>query len=246
MMIEHREAMLSLRKVRTAGEIREWHERIARDVIGNDRIAYSVEAKVDGIAIALTYEDGTLTRATSRGDGRTGSDLTRVAWEIGGIPKGIVGTLAKGRTEVRGEIFMDRATFNRFRKPGHVGGARNATVGTINGGSKYGREGLRFAAYTLIDPDYYHIAAQSIALARMESAGLPIVTPHLRAVGIEDAMAAVTAIDALALGGSIPFDVDGAVIKVDRIETWETIGATSRYPKWAIAYRFPAPKGGVA
>ncbi|MCA5895205.1 NAD-dependent DNA ligase LigA [Isoptericola sp. NEAU-Y5] len=289
--VEHVERMLSLDNVFSVEELRAWDARVARDV-GAERIGYLSEVKIDGLAIALLYEKGRLVRAATRGDGRTGEDVTQNALRIADIPRRLAGEGHPDVVEVRGEVFIPVASFERLNelqaqlrdravveaRERHGGRAatarpfdeerarvaalrrfpqfanpRNAAAGGLRQllDKKEGMEAEAGLARVESLRLYVHgvgalqwTAGEHTELARQSEAyelfarwGLP-VSPHNRVVEGVDGVARMIEHFG-AHRHDIEHELDGIVVKVDALADQRRLGATSRAPRWAIAYKYP-------
>lgn len=245
--VDHLERMLSLDNVFTEQELTEWGDRIVR-VVGDGPLHFLSELKIDGLAINLRYEHGRLTRALTRGDGRTGEDVTNNVRTIHGIPERLTGSTAHPvpeLVEIRGEVFFPVEAFADLnaslveagRAP--FANPRNAAAGSLR--QKDPRvtasRPLRMLVHGLGARTGFDIQRQSQAYDVLAAWGLP-VSEHVRVV---DDMAAVRArVDEVATRRhGFAHEVDGLVVKVDEIATQRRLGSTSRAPRWAIAYKYP-------
>jgi DNA ligase (NAD+) len=245
--VAHRSAMLSLDNAMDAEETVAWHERLVRSV---GDVALVVEPKLDGLAAACHYRAGRLVQVVTRGDGRSGEDVTERARGARGLPDVLVGTdggVWVIDLEVRGEVYLDGVDFdaaNEARtalgKPVYVN-RRNGAAGALrNASATYAR--LSFAAYALGDGggETLQAASHSEAMAALERAGVVtaggLVGQGTALEGIDAALSAIDAIEAARPG--LSFDIDGAVVKADRYRDQDAAGATSRAPRWAIARKY--------
>lgn len=233
--------MLSLDNTYNEEELREFDERVGRG-LGEEAAApgYVLELKVDGIGIELTYEKGCLIRAATRGDGRTGEDVTTNVRTIRTLP----GLLTREvDLVVRGEIYMERAGLAAVNTDRMADGSepfknpRNATGGTLKllDSRVVARRPLRIVLYEVVTP---WADSHRSMLTELAALGLPVsghVECHETLDGVLEACTRWGA-----ARGELPFDVDGLVIKVDDFAQRERLGTTSKYPRWAIAYKFAA------
>lgn len=238
--VEHKIPMMSLSDVFSEHEIELFDERIKKEGITPN---YVCELKIDGLSVSLLYEKGNLVRAATRGDGRVGEDITHNVKTIKTIPLTLK---EKVDIEVRGEIFMNKKTLeqiNRKRIANHekpLQNCRNAAAGSIRQlDSKIAAERkLDSFIYHLPNPEDYGIKTHEQALEYMKKLGFKI-NPNNRLVnhleGILDFI-----LEKQKLRDSLPYDIDGVVIKVNNIEQQKKLGSTAKYPKWATAYKFPA------
>jgi len=245
--VTHAAPLLSLDNAYSTEELRAFHERTCRLAGADGRdapITYVAELKIDGLSIALTYQDGVLVRGVTRGDGVRGEDVTGNVRTIRAIPLRLKGP-APGRLEVRGEVYLPRASFDRVNREREdadeapFANPRNAAAGTMRSldPAVVARRGL--AAF------FYQVAAgggetgsHEDALRRMRGLGLP-VEPHWVACDGIEAVIAYCA-DWNGRRGALGFDTDGVVIKVNDLALRARLGATNKFPRWAIAYKFPA------
>jgi DNA ligase (NAD+) len=251
--VEHAEPMLSLDNAYSEDELRAFDDRVRRG-LGEDAIEYVAELKIDGVSIALTYEDGVLVRGATRGDGTRGEDVTFNLRTIRAIPLRLkeMGSevIFRGHMEVRGEVFLPRKAFERinaqreeaeeplFQNP------RNAAAGTLRNldPALVARRGLSAFFYQLVGapggPEGSPLRTHAETLAQLRAAGLPVESHWQRCTGI-DALVAFCAAWA-EKRRSLDFDTDGVVIKVDQLAERRLLGTTSKFPRWAIAFKFPA------
>lgn len=242
--VEHSTPMLSLANVFDEEELRAWAARLDK-VLGRAAAGYTVEPKIDGMAIAARYVDGKLVQVATRGDGRAGEDVTAQARVVAGLP----GELSKSVTvEVRGEVFMtddDFAKANELRT-GHGGqpfaNPRNAAAGTLRAQDRAYAAPLSFLAYAVHDLPGGEGLTHSGAMAAI--ADLGVSTTGGSAAGMAVCAGADELIGAITRLGSLRdklgFDIDGVVIKADASADRDAAGSSSRAPRWAIAYKFPA------
>jgi DNA ligase (NAD+) len=248
--VDHRERMLSLDNAFSPEELAAWAARVERDAGGPDGAAYRFlcELKIDGLAINLLYERGRLTRALTRGDGRTGEDVTHNVRTIRGIPAVLTPTAAAPvpeLVEVRGEVFFPVAQFEELnaglvqagRAP--FANPRNAAAGSLR--QKDPRvtasRPLRMLVHGLGARRGFEVSRQSEAYAVLRDWGLP-TSEHVQVV---DDVAEVQAyIDRFGeRRHSVEHEIDGVVVKVDEVAVQRSLGSTSRAPRWAIAYKYP-------
>ena len=242
--VRHATPMLSLDNVFTEEELLAWHQRVEKGLAGRVP-TYTVELKIDGVGLALTYEDGQLTQAATRGDGTTGEDVTANAKTIRAIPLRLQGKPPR-RLEVRGEVYMPKEDFTRYnaqasRQSGEMfANPRNAAAGSLRQKDpqvtatrplrffthSYGTvEGMQFATHW-----EFLQAAKQFGLPITEQASLRKSFPevHQRCRQLEQ------------LRDRLAYEADGVVIKVNELVSQERLGMTHKSPRWAIAYKFPA------
>jgi len=208
-------------------------------------VAYTAEAKIDGLSLSLRYEGGRLVSAATRGDGEVGEDVTANARTIADIPRELPAG-APALLEVRGEVYMRWEDFEALnirqqdsgQKP--FANPRNAAAGSLrqlDASITAGRT-LRFYAHGWGETSEPLAATQFEAMQRIASLGIPVSDTLVRAEGIEAALAVHERL--LAARAGLGFDIDGTVVKVDRLDWQERLGAASRHPRWALAQKFPA------
>ena len=247
---EHLRPMLSLDNAYDDGELEAFDERVRKGLGTDGPIDYVAELKIDGLSIAVTYTDGTFARGVTRGDGTLGEDVSGNVRTIQAIPLRLR-KAAAGRLEVRGEIYFPRAAFDRLNEEREQGGEplfanpRNAAAGTLRNldPALVARRGLRAFFYDAVrveDADGRDGLPPTHAelMEALAAWGLPVEKHWARCKG----MAAVKAFCAswADTRQQLPFDIDGIVIKVDRREERQRLGFTSKFPRWAVAYKFPA------
>lgn len=250
--VEHAERMLSLDNVFSDEEFLAWAARISRDADGE--VSYLCELKIDGLALNLRYERGLLVSAATRGDGRVGEDVTENVRRIPGIPERLEGDGHPDVVEVRGEVFFATVDFdalNQFQQDNGdrlFANPRNAASGSLRQKAEGKNErALRAMEHRLrrLRLTVHGIGAWGQAPVRTQSEiytvlsgwGLP-TSPYFRV-----ATSADDAAEYIRYHGEhrhdVEHEIDGVVVKVDRLETQRALGATSRAPRWAIAYKYP-------
>ena len=248
--VDHLERMLSLDNVFTDDELAAWAERVVRDA-GSTAVRWLCEPKVDGLAVDLVYEDGRLVRAATRGDGRTGEDVTPNVRTLDDVPlrlradEGDDAPPVPRLLEVRGEVYMPQRAFAELNERLVADGAapfanpRNAAAGSLR--QKDPRvtatRPLALVVHGLGRVEGWDVDGQSQAYAALRGWGLP-TGEH---VAVLDDLAAVRgyAADVEARRHDLAHEVDGAVVKVDDRAVQRRLGATARAPRWAVAMKFP-------
>ena len=237
--IVHEKPMLSLSNVFNEDEIRLFDERIKKEVKPN----YVCELKIDGLSVSLLYKKGKLVRGATRGDGVTGEDITHNVKTIKSIPLVINKTID---IEVRGEIYMSKKSFNNLNKKRAMNNEellanpRNAAAGSVRQlDSKIAASrNLDCFIYHLPNPSDYGIKTHYEALKFMKDLGF-IVNPNIELV--DNIEGVLKYIDKWTSNREkLPYEIDGIVIKTNDFKQQELLGFTSKYPKWATAYKFPA------
>jgi DNA ligase (NAD+) len=244
--VRHAEPMLSLDNAYDEDELRAFDERVRKGLAESgampESIDYIAELKIDGLSIALTYEDGALVRAATRGDGTTGEDVTSNVRTIRAIPLRLRDSVP-GRFEVRGEVYLPRAAFEKMNKERAEAGdllfanPRNAAAGALRNldPSLVSKRGLGAFTYQLV-PGAFQSHAET--LEHLRRWGLPVEGHWTRCSGI-DALVAFCGAWA-EKRRTLGFDTDGVVIKVDALDSRRRLGTTSKFPRWAVAFKFPA------
>jgi DNA ligase (NAD+) len=243
---EHLERMLSLDNVFTPDELAAWAGRIKGEI--GDDAHYLCELKIDGVALALVYRDGKLVRAATRGDGRTGEDVTLNARTIDDVPEKLTGSKefpVPKVLEVRGEVFFRVADFEELNaglvaegKPPFAN-PRNSAAGSLRqkNPAVTARRRLRMICHGLGRTEGFRPKTLHDAYRALKSWGLPVSDHTVRVQGIE----AVT--ERIAYWGEqrhdVEHEIDGLVVKVDEVTLQRRLGSTSRAPRWAIAYKYP-------
>jgi DNA ligase (NAD+) len=241
--VRHREPMMSIDNSYSAADLREFDRRV-RKAVGSAPVKYVVELKIDGVAMSLTYENGVLTVGVTRGDGVQGDDVTHNLRTIRELPLSLPEPLPL--FEARGEVYMNREELARLNREAAAKGkppyanARNLSAGTLKlldpRQAKHRR--LRLFTYAVAACEGLEIGSHLEALATLRRCGLP-VNPHIESFDIIDEVIAYC--DGWATKrNELPYDTDGMVIKVDDYGQRTRLGATSKAPRWVIAYKFAA------
>ena len=242
--VDHLERMLSLDNAFDADELRAWAARVERDT-GGAAHHFLCELKIDGLAINLLYEDGRLTRALTRGDGRTGEDVTLNVRTIAGVPERLRGDDVPELVEIRGEVYFPLAAFADLNAGLVAAGKapfanpRNTAAGSLR--QKDPRvtatRDLRMLVHGVGAHRGLELTRQSEAYDRMREWGLP-VSDRLRVLdSVEEVLAFIAHTGEHRHDNA--HDIDGVVVKVDEVSVQRQLGSTSRAPRWAIAYKYP-------
>ena len=243
--VAHRLPMLSLDNAFSEDELIEFVSKTAKFLQYSGEIACVAEPKLDGLAVELVYSDGVLIAGATRGDGFTGEDITAQLKTIHDIPLRLRQTPA-GRLEARGEVFIGKDGFKRLNRRQEAAGnepfanPRNAAAGSLrqlDSGVTANRP-LRFFAYALADPGQFGLSGQNATLAFLKQCGLPI-NPLSRLCRNTSEVAAAFH-DLLTRRDTLPYEIDGMVVKVDDLALQKRLGDKSRSPRWAVAWKFPA------
>ena len=245
--VQHQIPMLSLDKVFEEEGLRNFSKRINKLLDIDKQVSYSCEPKIDGIAVSLFYKDGELKQASTRGDGKTGEDITHNVLGITCIPKSIKMKKTKTQLEVRGEIFLSKLDFNEINDKASKEGQklfvnpRNTAAGTIR------QLDPERAAKVPLQMFCYGVGVnQGISLPEnlgeifdeLKKLGFPVNKDIKTASGIEDCVN--YCLDLYSRRDLLDYEIDGAVIKVDSLISQSMIGENIKAPRWAIAYKFPA------
>jgi DNA ligase (NAD+) len=236
----HDPPMLSIDNVYSVDELREWDARVKRG-LGIDDVEYEAELKIDGVSIDLLYENGALVRAATRGDGVRGDDVTPNVRTVRALPLRI-GPKFK-RLEVRGEIYISKRDFEKlnegFDEEERLANPRNAAAGSLRQKDPRLAAQRKLSAYIyhLVAADDLRIASQWHAYEIIESLGIP-ANPQR---GLFASIAEVETFIAEwhERRHELQFEIDGIVVKVNRREQQLEVGATSKAPRWAVAYKYP-------
>ncbi|MBD3271679.1 MAG: NAD-dependent DNA ligase LigA [Elusimicrobia bacterium] len=244
--IPHTVPMLSLDNTYSLDEITEWIHRIKKIVSFVDE--YIVEPKIDGVSIALIYEHGSLAQALTRGNGTIGEDITVNAKTIKNIPLKLHGTAVPlERMEIRGEAFMNKDDFTELNRTKQTNGEtpfanpRNATAGSLKilDSRITAQRKIHFFAHSQGTPIKQSTIRTHEEFFRLCSRfGIPINTRYAVCTSFESIVRHCTTL--LQIRDSLPYEIDGAVIKVNRLDIRASLGATHKSPRWAVAYKFPA------
>ena len=240
--VRHRYPMQSLSNTYSLEELRDFYDRVEKESPG---AGFACELKFDGTAISLTYENGRLLRAVTRGDGVQGDDVTANVRTIRSIPLELVGSGYPAYFEMRGEIYMPRQVFDRLNREKQEAGEqlfanpRNAAAGTLK------LQSSAIVATRRLDCFLYNVAGDGLPFAshwenlrKAREWGFRI-SDHMRLCrGWEEITSYIEEADRLR--HELPYDTDGAVVKVDSYALQRRLGSTSKAPRWAVAYKFKA------
>ena len=251
--VTHSRPMLSLDNAYNEQELRDWDRR-ARELAGSDKIEYVCEMKLDGMSMALTYENGHLLRGVTRGNGSIGEDVTSNVRTMRSIPLSISAAKLKKAVvpadfEVRGEVIMPLAAFKRMNDDraaqnlATFANPRNAAAGTIRvlEPNIVAQRRLDFYSYFLLVKGKYFPEKHSEALKALEALGFKVNPNHRIANTIEDVLKFIAASEEKR--ETLGYEIDGIVIKVNSMRTQDRLGFTGKAPRWAIAYKFTARSG---
>ena len=242
--------MLSLDNAYTEEELRDWERRV-HELSGRKDISYVNELKLDGMSMALTYKGGRLVRGVTRGDGAVGEDVTSNIRTVRSVPLSIPAAVLKKAGlppdfEVRGEIIMPLASFARMNAEreklqlSKFANPRNAAAGTIRTlePNVVAQRRLDFFAYFALENGGNIFGKHSEALAALTFAGFKVNPNHRLAKNIEQVTTSSHEFEQKR--ASLPYEIDGVVVKVDHSSLQDELGFTGRAPRWAIAYKWAA------
>ena len=239
--VRHAVPMMSLDNTYSVEEMREFDVRI-RKALGVESVDYVVEPKVDGVSIALRYERGVLKTAATRGDGKTGDDVTANAKTIRAIPLRIPSDAAV--LEVRGEVFLGKAAFEKLNAEREKAGEplfanpRNATAGSLKQldpkvVAARPLSAVLYATGELVGAEF---ETQADVLRGLEKLGFPTAKLWWECRGIDEVIARAEELQRRE--GELEYEMDGAVVKVNRLALWRQLGATAKAPRFAMAYKY--------
>ena len=246
--VPHARPMLSLDNAFSDEEVLEFVARVRRflSVPPEEPVALTAEPKIDGLSCSLRYERGELVLAATRGDGSVGEDVTANVRTISDIPQSIVG--ATDILEVRGEVFMSKADFEALNVRQEAEGGkifanpRNAAAGSLRQKDPAitAARPLRFLAHGWGEFSEPLATTQLLAMKKIESFGIPVSDLLVGCDSVDEALAHYRKIERIR--ADLPYDIDGVVYKVDRIDWQERLGFVGRAPRWGLAHKFPAEK----
>jgi DNA ligase (NAD+) len=252
--VAHAVPMRSIDNTYSVEELRAWHDRVRRG-LGETLVDYVCDPKIDGVAVNVRYEDGLMALAATRGDGERGDDVTAQVRTIRSLPLRLR-VAGRGAAkipevlEVRGEIYMPNEEFERINAQREETGeplfanARNATAGTLKqlDPSVVARRRLRFVAHGRGETRSMDVPATYSAFVEgIRALGVP-VSPHTTRCGsIDEVLRTIESFRTLRSG--LGYGVDGMVVRVDRFDWQERLGATTKAPRWCVAFKYPAEQG---
>jgi DNA ligase (NAD+) len=248
--VEHGVPMLSLDNAFADEDVTDFDARVRRflRLDAGEHVAFTAEPKIDGLSASLRYEKGVFVRGATRGDGRTGEDITANLRTLKDIPERLGGDGWPDVIEIRGEVYAPLAEFEAFNKAAEDAGSRtyanprNFAAGSLRqiDPTVTAKRPLRFFAYAWGEVSGPFAQTQSEALTRLKGWGF---TTNDRSHRVEDAQGLLAVYREIgAARSTLPYDIDGVVYKVDRLDWQQRLGFVSRSPRWAIAHKFPAEK----
>lgn len=238
--VVHSYPMLSLGNAFNEGDLRDFDQRVKQDV---DQISYVCELKIDGLAVSLHYENGMFTKGATRGDGSVGEDITHNLKTIKAIPLKLSEPLTM---EVRGEAFMPKASFEKVNEQREKNGEelfanpRNAAAGSLRqlDPKIVAKRDLSFFVYGIPNAEEFSIQKHSEALDYLQKLGFKTNTFRKTCHSIDEVIEYIE--NWKEKRPTLPYEIDGIVIKVDEYSTQKRLGTTAKVPRWAIAFKFPA------
>ena len=242
--VRHDVPMLSLDNTYSEADLIEFDARLGRELPGED-LVYLAELKVDGVALSLTYENGLLVRGVTRGDGLQGEEITPNVRTIRSVPLRLRGS--EDRCEVRGEVYLTRENFEAInrareqREEPQFANPRNTAAGSLKMQDPrlVAERNLSFFAHGLLTPQPLH-DRHSESLDRLEKLGFSVNPERRRCSSTEDIVAYWRAWDQER--ESLPYEIDGIVVKLDALAQQARLGATAKSPRWAFAFKFSAER----
>ena len=252
--VPHSSPMLSLDNTYNEEELRAWERRV-HELSGRTEVDYVCELKLDGMSLALIYEDGKLVRGITRGDGSIGEDVTLNVRTVRSVPLSIPKDKLKragipADFEVRGELLMPTASFKKINEERERDGLptfanpRNFTAGTVRqlDSNITAERRLDYFPYILLQNGRTYFDHHSKTLAALEAAGFKVNPNHKLVRSMDEGWAFIQRWEEKR--DSLPYEIDGIVVKVDRTSLQDELGFTGKAPRWAIAYKYAA-RGGV-
>lgn len=248
--IEHGVPMLSLDNAFSDDDVQEFTDRIRRflGLSETEVLVITAEPKIDGLSLSLTYEDGVLVKAATRGDGRVGEDVTANARTLDTVPDTLGAAGWPARIEIRGEVYMSDAAFAALNTQEEAAGRklymnpRNAAAGSLRqkDPSVTAQRPLQFFAYAWGDLSAPFAETQLQAVAALAAWGFDTNELFMAHESVEGLLTAYR--DMVDRRAALGYDIDGVVYKVNRLDWQDRLGKVSRFPRWAIAHKFPAEK----
>ncbi len=241
--VEHAVKMESLQDVFSLEEVRDFLGKV-RDDLGDDAVEYVVEHKIDGLSVSLEYENGRFVRGSTRGNGLVGEDVTENLRTVKSIP--LLLKNAPEFLEVRGEVYISRKDFEKINAMREMeelslfANPRNMAAGSLRqlDSKVAASRNLSVFIFNIQQIRGKEITTHAQGLSYLRELGFPTVYETNVLLGADDVCREITRVSEMR--GSLPYDIDGAVVKVNRLSYRTDLGSTSKFPKWAVAYKFPA------
>lgn len=245
--VPHRHPMLSLANTYSTAEIEDFIKRMQK-VGGKAEIEFSCELKMDGVAITAIYENGVFVQGITRGDGKKGDDITLNMKTISNLPHSLKGDAYPETLEVRGEVYMPAASFEKLNAEREAGGLplfanpRNSASGSLKllDSSLTAKRDLKVVFYAFPEAKIEHLKSQYACHEYLKSLGLPTLDYVRKCHTIDEIWDFVEWVREAR--PSLPYQIDGVVIKLDNLKEQAKIGATGKTPRWAVAFKFEAEK----
>ncbi len=245
--VEHSSPMLSIDNTYSAEEVREFDKRV-RKTLGEQKFHYLLDPKIDGVAMSLRYEAGRLVRATTRGDGRRGDDVTANVRTIKSVPLKLSGGNVPDVVEARGEVYWPLKAFNSCNAQRAAEGLqtfanpRNGAAGTLKqlDPGAVAQRGLAFIAHGFGEISEPPAGRSSELMKQIGQWGIPASKHASLCESIDAALAVIK--DWITKRSEVDYETDGMVVKIDELDLRNTLGATSKYPRWCIAYKYEAER----
>lgn len=248
--IEHGVPMLSLDNAFSDEDVQDFADRVRRflGLSGEEELVITAEPKIDGLSLSLTYENGKLIKAATRGDGRVGEDVTANARTLNDVPKILKGDGWPDRIEIRGEVYMSDADFASLNAAEEAAGRklymnpRNAAAGGLRqkDPAVTAQRPLKFYAYAWGEMSSAFAQSQYEAVQKLSAWGFQTNDLFHRHETVDGLLEAYR--DMIERRANLGYDIDGVVYKIDRLDWQQRLGFVSRAPRWAIAHKFPAEK----
>ncbi len=243
--VRHRLPMISLDNAMDDGALAEFHRRVTEFLKGGLQVVYTAEPKLDGLAVSIRYEGGSLAQAATRGDGTTGEDITQNVRTIQSVPLRLLGEDWPAVMEVRGEVYMTHAGFERLnaetRRRGDepFANPRNAAAGSLRQLDPRitASRPLSFCCYGWGETSAPPGESQYAMIQRIAAWGVPVSRELRQVTGLEACRAYFDELGRRR--DTLGYDIDGVVFKVDRVADQVALGATAHHPRWAVARKFP-------
>lgn len=245
--VKHEIPMLSLDNVFNENELSDFNKRIQQRLEMDQEISFAAEPKLDGLAVSLLYENGLLVRAGTRGDGTTGEDITQNIRTIHSIPLKLLGNQVPQVLEVRGEVFMPKAGFEKLNQQAReidekvFVNPRNAAAGSLRQLDPRitAKRPLAMYCYAVGKIEgAENLDTHSELLNRLQQWGLPLCNERQLVKGVDGCLEYFEAMSEMR--NNLPYEIDGIVYKVDSLKLQKELGFVAKAPRWAIAHKFPA------
>jgi len=247
--VSHTVPMLSLANTYSQEEIEDFVKRVEKG-LGVSQVEFHAELKMDGIAITAFFEKGRFVRGATRGDGKKGDDITANMKTIRSLPLSLQGKDIPDKLEVRGEVFMPKSVFQALNEQKEEEGQetwanpRNAAAGSLKllDSKQVSERKLSVVFYAIAQDSSHSVSTQEEVHLFLEKLGLPVFSPTLRCKTKKVQELLSFAADIEKQRKSLPYEIDGIVIKVNNLQWQEELGATAKHQRWAVAYKFAPEK----